>query len=76
VCQCWRIIKELLKLLRRRRRRQRQTSLPVYDQMKEMFPHPCPRKDKFQWIMGVRPVVQAAPAVIQALLQVVLLLII
>ncbi|KAG4909521.1 hypothetical protein JHK87_055637 [Glycine soja] len=38
--------------------------------MKEMFPHPCPRKDKFQWIMGVRPVVQAAPAVIQALLQV------
>ena len=46
--------------------------LSVYEQMKEMFPHPCPSKDKFQWIMGVRPVVQAAPAVIQALRQVVL----
>jgi len=39
--------------------------------MKEIFPHPLPCKKKFKR-MGVRQVVQAAPAVIQALHQVLL----
>lgn len=44
---------------------------PVFGQMKEMLPHPWPCKGKFEWIMGVRQVVQAAQAVILALHQVV-----